>query len=317
MILVTGGAGFIGSHLVERLLEDGHRIVCLDNFNDLYDPKLKERNLAQVRNHTRFTLVHGDILDRRLLEELFSQHRFDRIVHLAALAGVRASLTSPAHYIDVDVTGTLHLLEMANAYAVDGFLFGSSSSIYGISQRVPFREDDPADLQVSPYAAAKRAGELLCGTYHHLYRIPITIPRFFTVYGPRQRPDMAIHRFVRLMSDGKPVPMYGDGSSTRDYTYVDDIIDGMMHAIERNYDFEVFNLGNSETIQLTELIALVGKAVGVEPQIERLPEQPGDVPITYADISKARRLLDYHPSVSIEAGIERFVRWFRNQGPET
>ena len=312
MILVTGGAGFIGSHLVERLLQEGYEVLCLDNFNDYYDPKLKERNISAALKQPNFTLVRGDILDEGLLQDIFEKYRIEKIVHLAALAGVRPSLVAPMRYVEVDIKGTVNLLEAAREHAVKQFIFGSSSSVYGINKKVPFSEEDPTELQASPYATAKKAGELYCRTYHHLYRIPTTILRFFTVYGPRQRPDMAIHKFTRLMLAGKPVPMFGDGSSARDYTYIDDCIDGIMAALEKPFDFEIFNLGNSSAVQLRELIELIGRKLGVEPQIERLPEQPGDVPVTYADISKARALLGYNPKVTLEEGIERFIKWYND-----
>lgn len=310
MILVTGGAGFIGSHLCDRLLDEGHKVLCLDNFNDFYDPKLKEQNLAQASRHPNFTLVKGDILDQELLERVFSRYRPEKIVHLAAIAGVRPSITSPTKYVDVDIKGTVNLLEVAKRYEIKQFIFGSSSSVYGLNKKIPFSEDDPTHLQASPYATAKKAGELYCRTYHHLYGIPITILRFFTVYGPRQRPDMAIRKFTELMIEGKPIPMFGDGTSERDYTYIDDCIDGVMTAIERPFDFEVFNIGNSSTVKLKDLIELIAKKIGVNPEIEQLPEQRGDVPITYADISKARSLLGYNPKISLEEGIEKFVYWY-------
>lgn len=311
MILVTGGAGFIGSHLIERLLNEGHEVLCLDNFNDFYDPKLKEQNISGVLAHPRFTLVRGDILDGRLLQDVFTENNIGKIVHLAAMAGVRPSLASPTKYVDVDIKGTVNLMEIARKYEIKQFIFGSSSSVYGMNKKVPFAEDDPTELPASPYATAKKAGELYCRTYHHLYGIPITILRFFTVYGPRQRPDMAIHKFTKLMLGVKPVPMFGDGSSARDYTYIDDCVDGIMAAIERPFGFEIFNIGNSVMVKLKELITLIAEKLGVNPKIEKLREQPGDVPITScADISKARSLLGYNPKMPLEGGIERFISWY-------
>ncbi len=318
MILVTGGAGFIGSYLCDRLLDEGHEVLCLDNFNDFYGPKLKEQNIARASEHPNFTLIRGDILDAELLNDIFSGNYKPRttnsaprtIVHLAAMAGVRPSIVSPAKYVDVDIKGTVNLLEKAKEYGIKQFIFGSSSSVYGINRKVPFSEDDPTDLQASPYATAKKAGELYCKTYHHLYGIPTTILRFFTVYGPRQRPDMAIRKFTELMIEGRPIPMFGDGTSERDYTYIDDCIDGIMGALKASYGFEIFNLGNSETIQLQELIELIGDKLDIDPKIDQLPEQPGDVPITCADISKAKKMLGYNPSTSIEQGIENFVKWY-------
>ncbi|MEE8168665.1 MAG: NAD-dependent epimerase/dehydratase family protein [Candidatus Hydrothermarchaeales archaeon] len=309
-ILVTGGAGFIGSHIVDRLLKQDAKVICLDNFNEFYDPRLKENNISKAMAHPGFTLVKGDILDSNLLAKVFSENEIEVVVHLAALAGVRPSLISPARYVEVDVEGTVNLLEKCKESRAK-FVFGSSSSVYGVNEKVPFSEDDATELQVSPYAAAKKAAEIYCKTYNRLYGIPVTILRFFTVYGPRQRPDMAIRKFTALMSEGKPIPMYGDGNSERDYTYIDDAVDGVISAIEKNYDFEVFNIGNSKTIRLTDLIELIGRKLGVKPIIEELLEQPGDVPITYADISKAQRMLDYNPKTSIEDGIERFIEWFK------
>ena len=231
---------------------------------------------------------------------------------MAALAGVRPSLVSPTKYVDTDVKGTVNLLEMARQHDLEKFVFGSSSSVYGINDQVPFAENHVTDLQISPYAAAKKSAEQYCKTYNHLYDIPIAALRFFTVYGPRQRPEMAIHKFARLMDQGEPIPMYGDGTSERDYTYVDDIVDGIMAALDADYDFEIFNLGNSETIQLRDLIDLIGEKMGVRPKIDQKPEQPGDVPITYADIAKSKNMLDYQPQVSIEKGIEKFIRWFKS-----
>ena len=311
MILVTGGAGFIGSHLCDRLLAERHRVVCLDDFNDFYDPALKEQNISQARKNTNFTLVRGDILNEEGLDPLFSRYKIDKIVHLAAMAGVRPSIQSPAKYVDVDIKGTVNLLEAARKRSVKQFVFGSSSSVYGFNKKVPFSEEDPTDVQVSPYATAKKAGELYCGTYHHLYGIPITILRFFTVYGPRQRPDMAIHKFTELMLMKKSVPIFGNGTSERDYTYIDDCIDGIIVAIEKPFDFEVFNLGNSTTVKLKGLIELIAEKLRLTPKIEHRAEQPGDVPITWADISKARSLLGYDPKVSLDEGVERFVHWYR------
>lgn len=309
-VLVTGGAGFIGSHLCESLLKENYNVVCLDNFNDFYDPKIKEDNIAKAFKYKNFTLIKGDILDRELLENIFRKYDIDKIIHLAAIAGVRPSLVAPTEYIDVDIKGTVNLLEVAKKYKIEQFIFGSSSSVYGINSKIPFSEGDRVDLQISPYATAKRAAELYCATYHHLYGIPITILRFFTVYGPRQRPDMAIHKFVRLICQGKPISMFGDGKSERDYTYVDDIADGIFKALQKTYKFEIFNLGNSTTIKLRDLINCIEDKLKIRAKIEQLPKQPGDVPITCADISKAKRMLGYNPSTSIEEGIENFVRWY-------
>lgn len=338
-ILVTGGAGFIGSHLCDRLLSDGYKVVCLDNFNDFYDPAIKERNIFKASKHPNFTLIRGDILDTDLLEKIFAgkvsqeihesrlstedsrlsselnklnePNKADIIIHLAAMAGVRLSLVSPAQYVDVDIKGTVNLMEVAKEHNVDQFIFGSSSSVYGARQDGLFSEEDATDVQVSPYATAKKAGELYCRTYANLYGIPTTVLRFFTVYGPRQRPEMAIHKFVHLMEQGEPIPMFGDGSSTRDYTYIDDIIHGIVAAVKHPFGFEIFNLGNSTTVKLKDVIQVITQELGVDPRIEQQPDQPGDVPITYADISKARSLLGYNPKLPLEEGIKRFIRWFR------
>lgn len=319
-ILVTGGAGFIGSHLVERLLRDGFPIICLDNFNDYYDPKLKEQNISEALKDENFELIRGDILDIELLNEIFSGKRLKTldsgpttIFHLAAMAGVRASIVSPGKYVDVDIKGTLNLLEMAKEYDVKQFIFASSSSVYGINEKTPFSPDDPLTLQISPYATAKRAAELFCKTYHYLYDIPITILRLFTVYGPRQRPDMAIRKFTKLIFEDKPIFRFGDGTSIRDYTYVSDCIEGFISALKTKMDFEIFNIGGGKTIELKELIDLLGKVIGRKVKIERFVNQAGDVPVTYADITKIRKLLGYNPEVSIEEGIKRFVTWYRRE----
>ena len=319
-ILVTGGAGFIGSHLVESLLQEDYRVICLDNFNDSYSPLLKEQNIRHVLENPDFELIRGDILDIQLLKHIFTGEGLktldsgpSTIIHLAAMAGVRASLISPDIYIDVDVKGTLNLLEMARNYDVKQFIFASSSSVYGINKKVPFSPDDLLPLQVSPYAAAKRCAELYCRTYHHLYNIPITILRLFTVYGQRQRPDMAIRKFISLIFDDKPIPVFGDGKSRRDYTYVSDCIEGFMKAMNKPMDFEIFNIGSGKLIELQELINLLERETGREVKMEHLDNQAGDVPITYADISKTRRTLGYNPKISIEEGVKRFVEWYKKE----
>jgi len=309
-ILVTGGAGVIGSHLCEKLLENDYKVICLDNFNNYYDPRIKEDNIAESLKNKNFALVKGDILDKESLENIFSKDNIHKIVHLAAIAGVRPSLMKPQKYIDVDIKGTVNLLEMAKEYRIKQFIFGSSSSIYGINSKIPFSEEGMADLQISPYATAKRCAELYCATYHYLYGIPVTILRIFTVYGPRQRPDMAIHKFSRLISQGKSISMFGDGKSERDYTYIDDIVNGILKSMHKICKFEIFNLGNSKTIKLRELIKLIADRFEVKPKIQQFPVQLGDVPITYADISKTKRMLGYKPSTPIEEGIEKFVKWY-------
>ena len=309
-ILVTGEAGFIGSNLCDRFLEEDYKVICLDNFNDFYDPKIKEANVVSALKHEKFTLVRGDILDRELLEDVFSKYDIHKVVHLAAIAGVRPSLVAPDKYIEVDIKGTVNLLEVVRKYEIKQFIFGSSSSVYGINSKIPFSEEDTVDLQISPYATAKRSGELYCATYHHLYGIPITILRFFTVYGPRQRPDMAIHKFTRLMSQGELVPMFGNGKSERDYTYIDDVLDGILKTMEKNYSFEIFNIGNSKTIKLQELIKIIANKLAVKPKIKQFPIQLGDVPITCANISKAKKMLGYNPAILIEDGVGCFVKWY-------
>ena len=323
-VLVTGGAGFIGSHLVERLLRLGRRVVVVDNFCDFYDPAIKRANVAAVEGQPGYTLCEGDIRDAAFLHQAFGAHEFDCVVHLAAMAGVRPSIEQPRYYSDVNVGGTLNVLECCRGHGArpsgrPRLVFGSSSSVYGVNTKVPFSEDDRVERAISPYAATKLAGEVLCHTYHHLYGIPVACLRFFTVYGPRQRPEMAIAKFIRLIDAGEPVPMFGDGTSRRDYTYCDDVVDGIVGAMALDAGgsggggFEIINLGNSRTVELRELIGLIAAALGTEPRIEQLPPQPGDVPITYADIAKAKRLLGYSPNFPIERGIERAVEWYREQ----
>lgn len=309
--LVTGGAGFIGSHLCEALLAQGHTVVALDNFNDYYDPRLKWRNLEPLTQRPGFTVVKGDILDLEKLQSLFGAHSFAAIIHLAARAGVRPSIAQPMLYEQVNIQGTMNLLEMARQHHIAKFIFGSTSSVYGENRKVPFSEDDPVDNPISPYAATKKACELICYTYHHLHGLPVTCLRFFTVYGPRQRPDMAIHKFTQLIATGQKVPMFGDGTTKRDYTYVADIIDGVCRALAHCAGYHIYNLGESQTIELHQLIALIAKNLGKEARIERLPLQPGDVPITYADVTRAQRELGYQPRVNIETGVYHFVEWFK------
>lgn len=309
--LVTGGAGFIGSHLCERLIQEGHDVVCIDDFNPYYDPRIKRRNVENLLSNPRFRMVEGDILDWELLEEIFEEGGFDGVVHLAARAGVRPSIREPRLYQKVNVEGTTNLLELSSRHRIPRFVLASSSSVYGKSQRIPFSEGDVVDSPISPYAATKRCCELLAFTYYSLYSIPVTCLRFFTVYGPRQRPDMAIHKFTRLIAEGKEVPLFGDGTSRRDYTYISDTIDGIVKAIEKCEGYRIYNLGESETIELRRLIQLLEKRLDRQARINRLPDQPGDVPVTYADINRARRELGYAPKVSIEEGIERFVAWYR------
>ena len=316
-ILVTGGAGFIGSHLVEALLRRGDEVVILDSFNDFYDPRIKRANVAEIESTAGAAmgqgpvdLVEGDIRDEALVAELFARE-FDAVVHLAAMAGVRPSLQDPLHYQDVNVRGTVVFLEELKKRPETRFVFASSSSVYGGNTDVPFREAADVHYPVSPYAATKRAGELLCYTHHHLYGIPTTCLRFFTVFGPRQRPEMAIHKFVRLALEGRPIPFFGDGTTRRDYTYVDDIVDGVVRALDRTEGYEIYILGESETTSLAELVEAVGEACGVEVQLDRMPMQPGDVLVTYADVTKAKDRLGYRPSTTVREGLERFVAWYR------
>ena len=309
--LITGGAGFIGSHLGERLLQRGHEIVSLDNFNDYYDPRLKRMNVEPLLHKPGYTLVEMDILDFDGLHRLMAEQRFDGVVHLAARAGVRPSIAQPLLYEKVNMAGTLNLLELARRVGLAQFIFASSSSVYGENPKVPFSEDDRVDNPISPYAATKKAGEELCYTYHHLYGLPITCLRFFTVYGPRQRPDMAISKFTKLIDAGEKVPMYGEGTSRRDYTYIADIIDGIEKSINACTSYHIYNLGESRTIELRGLIHLIAENLGKQAIIEQLPMQPGDVPVTYADISKACREIGYQPQVDITSGIRRFVEWYQ------
>ncbi len=308
--LVTGGAGFIGSHVIEALLARGERVVCLDNFDSFYDPAIKRANLQAAIPHPKFHLIEGDIRDRQTVEAACESHGVDRVFHAAARAGVRPSVKDPILYEDVNVRGTMVLLEVACRRAIKNFVFASSSSVYGGVQTVPFSETEPLSRPRSPYAATKLAGELLCYTYHHLYGLPVTCLRFFTVYGPRQRPEMAIHQFVRLVEEDKPLPVFGDGGATRDFTYIDDIVQGVMAALDKPFPFEVFNLGESETIELRDLIRLIEDVLGKKAHVERLPEQPGDMPVTFANVTKARRLLGYRPSTTVKDGLQRFVEWF-------
>jgi UDP-glucuronate 4-epimerase len=311
-ILLTGGAGFIGSHLAERLLERGDRVIVLDNLNDYYNPRIKEQNIAKAMRSSSMAFIKGDILDMKLLQKIFDDNSFDVIVHLAARAGVRASLEQPLLYEEVNCKGTMNLLEMARRHRVKRFVFASSSSVYGNVRETPFREDARIDRPESPYAATKAAGELYCHNYYHLFGISCTALRFFTAYGPRQRPDMAIHKFATLIDQGKEIPFFGDGNTARDYTFYSDIIDGVESAIDRDLGFEIINLGESRTTTLSTLVGIIEKELGKKAVLNKLPIQPGDVEITCADVSKARRLLDYDPSTTIEDGVHRFIEWFKS-----
>jgi UDP-glucuronate 4-epimerase len=310
-ILVTGGAGFIGSHVVERLLSEKNRVVCLDNFDPFYDPAVKRANIQWAMGHSNFRLVEGDIRDEPTLARLFREERIESVFHAAARAGVRPSIQDPVLYHDVNVHGTTRILEAARSAPVKNFVFASSSSVYGIANRIPFSEEDPADFPISPYAATKRAGELLCYTYHHLYGIPVTCLRFFTVYGPRQRPEMAIHKFTRLVDEGLPVPVFGDGTSRRDYTYISDAVEGVLQALAHPRPYEILNIGESRTTELRDLVAKIEQALNKKGEIQAMPPQAGDVPLTFADVGKAKRLLGYEPRTAIEDGLKLFVEWYR------
>jgi UDP-glucuronate 4-epimerase len=310
--LVTGGAGFIGSLVCERLLHDGHRVWAFDDLNDFYDPQIKRRTLADIQSLGKpFTFVHGDLTNASAVNSLFAGTKFDQVIHLAARAGVRPSLEQPALYQRVNVEGTVNLLEAARKSGVKKLTLASSSSVYGVNSKVPFSEGDPIVSAISPYAASKLACEALGHVYHHIYGLDIAMLRFFTVYGPRQRPDLAIHKFTRLIDAGKSIPVFGDGSTARDHTFVTDILEGIIACTKKEFGFEVFNIGESQTIRLDQLIGLIESALGKKAIIDRQPLQPGDVPITFADISKAQRLLDYRPHVKAEKGIPLFVDWFR------
>lgn len=315
--LVTGGAGFIGSHLVDCLLaQRPARVVVVDNFDEFYDPRIKRANIAAHLNNQSYTLVRADIRDYAALKKVFAEQRFDAIIHLAAKVGVRPSVSEPRDYVEVNIDGTMNLLELAERNGVRKFVFGSSSSVYGQAATPPFKEDAPL-APISPYAATKASGELLAHTYSHLYGTRVVCLRFFTVYGARQRPDLAIHKFARMIAGRNPIPVYGDGSAERDFTYIDDILQGVMAAIE--YDatpFEIINLGESQTVTVDRMIELLEEALGRKAVIERRPPQPGDLQLTHADITKARKLLGYQPTTPIETGIKKFAEWFKLGGEE-
>lgn len=322
-ILVTGGAGFIGSHLTETLLKSGQKVVVLDNFNNFYDPEIKRGNLKEIKTQmlelgipeAHIQIIEGDIRNVKQMDELFAAYPIQLVVHLAAMAGVRPSISAPLLYNDVNINGTLNLLEMCKKYSVKKFVFASSSSVYGNNKKVPFSETDFVDHPVSPYAATKRAGELICHTYHHLYGMDVACLRFFTVYGPRQRPDLAIHKFTKLIINDEEVPFYGDGTTERDYTYIDDIIDGIVKAIQWVQAgqglYEIFNLGESRTINLKEMVTTLESVIGKKAKLKVLPMQPGDVTRTYADITKAQKILGYNPTTAFEEGIKQFIQWYR------
>ena len=323
--LVTGGAGFIGSHLCEALLRLGRQVVLLDNFNTFYDPAIKEENLRQVRATaascgSELVVCKGDIRSVADVERAFGSLQDPAgaaVIHLAAMAGVRPSIADPLYYNDVNINGTLQILEACRRFKVNHLAFASSSSVYGNNRKVPFAESDNVDFPISPYAATKKAGELLCHNYHHLYGLSVACLRFFTVYGPRQRPDLAIHKFTRLLAEDQSLPFFGDGSTRRDYTFITDTLQGILGSLEwlaasSSPIYDIFNLGESRTISLSELVDLLGRTMGKTPRLERLPLQPGDVDCTFADISKSREMLNYSPRVEIEEGLAEFVRWYRD-----
>lgn len=312
-ILLTGGAGFIGSSVTDALLARGDEVTVVDNFNDFYDPAIKRRNAAGI-TAAGARVVEGDIRDAELIAKLFDEGDFDGVIHLAAMAGVRPSLLDPMHYEDVNMRGTLNILGQLQKRPGIRFVFASSSSVYGGNEKVPFTEVDEIHHPVSPYAATKRAGELMCYTFHHLYGIPTTCLRFFTVYGPRQRPEMAIHKFTKAVLEGSPIPFFGDGTTRRDYTYIDDIVDGVVKSLDHCAGYEIYNLGESDTTSLSELVEMIGEVCGREPILDRQPMQPGDVVITYADISKAKQQIGYAPKTLIREGLERFHAWYQDQG---
>jgi UDP-glucuronate 4-epimerase len=312
-ILVTGAAGFIGSHLAEKLLSAGHDVAILDDFNDFYDPQIKRENIARISRNVE--IHHVDLRDNAAVRNLFHRQKFETIAHLAARAGVRPSIQNPQLYYDTNVAGTLHLLDTARLTGVERFIFASSSSVYGALKKVPFSEDQHLTQTLSPYAATKIAGEFLCSTFSHLYRMRVVVLRYFTVYGPRQRPDLAIHQFTRRICAGEAIDQFGDGTTRRDYTYIDDIIQGTLAGLKYEGPlFDIFNLGESETIRLKDLISAIEGALGKKAKIKQLPEQPGDMPLTCADISKAKKLLGYDPKTKFREGLPRFIDWFLRSG---
>jgi len=313
-ILVTGAAGFIGSHLCERLVADGRHVIGLDGFAFNYDPRLKRLNVRRLADSDRFELIEADICDPLRMQELLAEARPDAVIHLAALAGVRASIEHPRRYTEVNVNGTVNLLDAAARQGVRKFIFGSSSSVYGNNRKVPFAETDEVNQQISPYAVTKRAAELHCHTYWAMHGMPIACLRFFTVYGPRQRPDLAIGKFMRRIAAGETLPMFGDGSTSRDYTFVQDIVDGILLALAYDFDFEIFNLGSKRPISLSELIRLIEQVVERQASIERLPMQAGDVQRTYADLTKSQQMLGYSPKVTLEDGLRQQWQWMCDEG---
>lgn len=313
--LITGGAGFIGSSLSEELIKQGNKVIALDNFCDFYNPTIKENNVKELIKNSNFKLYRNDIRDRATVKRIFEENNIDIVMHLAAMAGVRPSIENPVLYQEVNCMGTQNILEEMKEHNVKNLVMASSSSVYGNCKEVPFREDMVVDFAISPYAATKKANEVMTHVYHKLFDMNVIMLRFFTVYGPKQRPDLAINKFTRLMLEDKEIPMFGDGTTSRDYTYIDDIVDGIIRScnyVENNNDvYEILNLGNSSPVSLKEMINTIGQAIGVEPKIKQLPMQPGDVDRTFADISKAKKLIGYNPKTSFKEGIERFIKWYK------
>ena len=309
-IFVTGGAGFIGSHLIDNLLKKSDNIVSIDNLNEFYNPNIKKLNQVDHYKYKHYEFYEGDILDEGLVRSIFKKHDIDIVIHLAAMAGVRPSISNPSIYTEVNITGTRIILDAMVESNVERLIFGSSSAVYGNNKKIPFSEDDSVDRPISPYAATKKMGELLCHTYHHIYELNISLLRFFTVYGPRQRPEMAIHQFVRNALNGEPIIVFGDGSTARDYTYIDDIIDGIIQSIEFDDRYMIYNLGNSEPIKLSNLILIIAEATGTDPIFEYQEIPQGDVLQTYADINRAKNNLGYDPKTGIRDGISKFVKWY-------
>lgn len=314
--LITGGAGFIGSSLTKKVLENGNKVVAIDNFCDFYNPKIKENNVQEFLQNENYKLYRADIRDKEAVKKIFEENKIDVVMHLAAMAGVRPSIENPVLYQEVNCMGTQNILEEMNAHNCKNLVMASSSSVYGNCKQVPFKEDMIVDFAISPYAATKKANEVMTHVYHKLFNMNVIMLRFFTVYGPKQRPDLAINKFTRLMLEGSPIPMFGDGSTSRDYTYIDDIVDGIIKSCEYTLNnsnvYEILNLGNSSPISLKEMIDVIGQVVGVTPKIEQLPMQPGDVDQTFADISKAKELIGYNPKTSFKEGIEKFVQWYKS-----
>lgn len=310
-IFITGGAGFIGSHVVDKLLDRGDSVVCIDNFNDYYNPKFKKQNVEEHIKHTNYKLIKGDITDQKLLDDIFLKNTFEKIVHVAARAGVRPSIENPFIYQKTNIEGTLRIFDMAKRYKISHVVYASSSSVYGNQEKIPFSETDPIETPISPYAATKKTCELLAFTYYHLYKINCTGLRFFTVYGERGRPDMAPYMFTERILKGIPIKKFGDGNTQRDYTYIEDIVDGVLKSIDKPLGYEIINLGNSNAVSLNGFIKIIEEKTGKKAIIENYPMQPGDVPITFADVNKAKKLLGWEPKTHISTGMNKFIAWYK------